>query len=369
MLKLCSDWVRSVRFARGWVGSRWDVDESEIELGRDGTIVPGTLFLPAGRRAGLPGWVVLHGITRPGRLHPSLLRFARSVAATGAAVLVPDIPEWRALRLSPATVVPTIRASILALDARPETVPGRTGLVGFSFGAPTGIAAAADPSMAGHLAGVVGFGGYCDLERTMRFQFTGRHEWAGREERLVPDPYGRWVVGANYLTGIPGHEDADDVADALRHLAAEAGDRRIESTSPVYDPVKSSLRREIAPERRPLFDLFAPHSGRQPDEGQGERLAVELARAARRAAPALDPRPVLDRVPVPVRLVHGREDRLIPYTETLRLARRFPKGADVSAFVTGLFAHSQPHSAGARFRFAWEGVRFLDGLRRALGVA
>ena len=184
MFKLCSDWVRSVRFARGWVSGRWDVDESEVELARDGTVVPGTLFLPPGRRGGLPGWVVLHGITRPGRLHPSLLRFARSVAATGAAVLVPDIPEWRALRLSPATVVPTIRASILALDARPETVPGRTGLVGFSFGAPTGIAAAAHPSMAGHLAGVVGFGGYCDLERTMRFQFTGQRSGSDRLPRL-----------------------------------------------------------------------------------------------------------------------------------------------------------------------------------------
>ena len=58
----------------------------------------------------------------------------------------------------------------------------------------------------------MGFGGYCDLERTLRFQFTGEHEWNGEAHSLRPDPYGRWIVGANYLTAVPGFEDSERVA-------------------------------------------------------------------------------------------------------------------------------------------------------------
>ena len=36
-----------------------------------------------------------------------------------------------------------------------------------------------------------------------------------RVYRMDPDPYGRWIVGGNYLTRIPGLEDAGDVASAL----------------------------------------------------------------------------------------------------------------------------------------------------------
>ena len=85
--------------------------------------------------------------------------------------------------------------------------------------------AATDPRLEGHLAAVVGFGGYCDLTRTFRFQFSGRHEWQGKVESLQPDPYGRWIVGANYLTDVPGYQDADRVAGALSTLGIQPGDR------------------------------------------------------------------------------------------------------------------------------------------------
>jgi pimeloyl-ACP methyl ester carboxylesterase len=367
---MLTDSVRTLRFLRGWVTTRWSVDEHEIVVERQGGPVPASLFVPRGRARGLTGWVVLHGITRPGRAHPSLLRFARSLASTPAAVLVPEIPEWRELRLAPESAASTIRASILALDARPETEPGHTGVVGFSFGAPMAIAASTDPSLSGHLSAVVAFGGYCDLERTMRFQFSGRHEWQGREERLVPDPYGRWVVGANYLTGVPGHEDAEDVAAAVRELAREAGDRRIASVSPIFDPIKERLREALPRSRRDVFDLLAPPStAPAPDDETVEVFGTALARAARAAAPGLDPGPILDRVRTPVRLVHGRYDELIPYTETLRLQAGFPPEADVHAFVTGLFAHAKGSSTGASLHFAKEGIRFFNGLRRAIGVA
>jgi pimeloyl-ACP methyl ester carboxylesterase len=266
--------------------------------------------------------------------------------------------------------VPTIRAAVLTLDLRPETRSGHTALAGFSFGAPQAVIASTHPSLDGHLHGVVGFGGYAELPRTLRFFFTGEHEWHGRSFRTPPDPYGRWLVGANYLTLIPEHREAGDVEEALWRLASEAGERQVISWSKVYDPLKRELRTALAPERRPVFDLFAPPSDREPPGGpEVDAMVQALSRTLDRVSPLLDPRPYLDRVRVPVRLIHGRHDHLIPFTETLRLRDAFPVGADVEADVSALFAHSGESGPGSPIRTVGEGLRFLGILRNVLSMA
>ena len=362
--------IRALRFALGWMTRRVGVDEREIRIPGEGGPLPATLFLPSKAQRRLPGWVVLHGLTRPGRAHPSLRRFARALAGTPAAVLVPEISEWRKLRLSPERSVPIIRSAVLALDRRPEIRKSRIALVGFSFGAPQAVIASAHPSLDGHLHGVVGFGGYADLSRTIRFFFTGEHEWRGERYRSSPDPYGRWIVGANYLTKVPGYEDTGEVARALWRLAARAGEEQVPSLDPRYDELKAKLRDSLSREQKRVFDLFAPPTREEPPEGpEIEALIRALADVVSKASPLLRPEPHLAGVRVPVRLVHGRDDELIPFTETLRLRAAFPEEADVEAHITALFAHSGGSGVGSLIQTVREGVRFLRILRRIMAMA
>jgi len=349
---------------------RGAVEAREVEYDRGGERLPATLYRPARAAGRLPGWVVLHGLTWHGRAHPSLVRFARAIAASGAIVLVPEIPEWRQLRVAPAITVPTIRAAILALDALEESAPGRTGLLGFSFGATQGLIASVDPLLDGHLAAVAAWGGYADLHRLFHFGLTGEHEWEGVRHHLEPDRYGGWIMGANYLTCVPGHEADGAVAEALRTLAEEAGRRQVRSWLPEYDPVKRALRATLHPAQRPLFDAFAPPAGQPaPDPDAAIALAHQLAEAARRQDPLLDPAPFLARVPVDVLLAHGRDDRLVPFTETLRLGRALPPARLHGPTITSLFAHS-----GGRERdlgvtgLVRETTRLLGVLRGILGL-
>lgn len=355
---------RVVRYAWSWSRQRAPVTETEVQVPLDSTSVPGSFYMPHRSGSRLPGWVLLHGITRPGRKHPTLERFARALASTPAAVLVPEIPPWRELSLDPDHAVPTIQAAILALSERPETAPDRIGLIGFSFGSPQALVASTDPRLQGKLKAVVGFGGYFDLRRTLRFLFTGQHDWNGTTYRLRPDPYGRWVAGANYLTETEGFRDSEDVAVALRELAAYAGDVRANSWDPVYDEIKDRLEAQVASERRPLYRLFVPSREDPPvDPDAGRDLADALADAARRRSSLLDPAPFLERVSVPVRLIHGKQDHLIPFTETLRMAESFPAGHDVDARITGLFAHSNVTDGKSLLGSAAEQVSLLNGLR------
>lgn len=345
--------------------------------------VPATVVRPAGARDHpLPSWIVLHGMTRPGRRHAQLRRFVRALATTRAVVVVPEIPEWIGLELSPGVTLPTVQGALRLLRTLPEAEPGRTALAGFSFGSPQAILSAADPSVRNDLAGAVGFGGYCDLERTVRFQLTGVHEWAGTLHRIRPDPYGRWIVGANFLTGVPEYEQAEDVARALWTLAAEAGDRQVSALDPSLNLRAEELRKTLPTSSRPVFDCFAPPGGEDPEPEAVEELVAGLSEAGRRSSRLLDPADQLETVDRQVHILHGRGDRLIPYTEALRMEKRlgreseakgerkgvWERGTGVHCTITALFAHSQGEGLPPLGQLLREGVAFAGALNGVLGA-
>jgi dienelactone hydrolase len=330
--------------------------------------LPASVYRPAGVTRALPGWVVLHGLTRTGRQHPSLVRFARAVASAGNVVFVPEIPEWRALRVAPAVTVGTIAAAVLALQQRDDVRHDRVGIFGFSFGATQALVAASQPATAALLAGIAAWGGYCDLRRLFRFGLTGLHEIDGTTYHTRPDPYGAWIIAGNYLTEVPGHEDAAPVADAVLSLAREAGDRGLYAWEPVFDESKRRLREPLSARHRELFDMLAPATDRaRPAEERVLQLADDLADTVVRVDPLLEPRPFLPAVGVPVVLAHGRDDRLIPFSETLRLAQHVPPARVRSITITALFQHSGGTRSGlGPVGIAREGARFLLLLRRVL---
>ena len=359
---------RTLRYVRSWLTDRADLVEEEVPLARNGADVPATLIRPRAGSKPRPGWIVLYGITRTGRRHDQLMRFTRALASTGSVVIVPEVPEWRSLNIAPGLTVPTVEAAVAGLRARADVASRPLGVVGFSFGAPHAIAAAGAPSVRDEIAGAVGFGGYCDLARTIRFMLTGRHEWDGDRHRLQPDPYGRWIVAANYLTAIPEHEGAEDVAEALRALAAHAGDSGRRAWDPSLDSVKSQLRGDVAPHRRSLFDLFAPPSDREPDPERAASVAEQLAEAAVRVDPEIDPARALARVDRPVHVLHGRHDRLIPFTEGLRIRSKLPPTTWSRATVTRLFGHSSQDPFPGRLEGITEAAVFLNALSGVLGL-
>lgn len=332
--------ARTARFLRAYLRGDGRLREEEVTIDVAGTPAEATLYLPP-RKGRVPGWVVLHGMTVPGRRHRAMTRFVRSLAASGAAVLVPDVPAWRALTLDLAAARRTIAAGARSLAARPEVLPGGVGAVGFSFGATQALIAAADPAVQRDLRAVVSFGGYADVRRMVRCAFTGEHEWMGERHRLEPDPYGRWILAGNFLTHVPGLEGMGEVARAAHALALEAGRRGVMAWDAEYDALKAEIRAGLDAAGREVWDLLAPPAGPVPaDTAAAERLADAMAEAMLARFPGLDPMPHLPHLRGRVVLSHGRADRLIPWTESLRLQALMPASVDLSVTITGLFAHS-----------------------------
>lgn len=359
--------LRAARFMHGFVQpGRTRLTSGELVLDVEGCQVPATLIRPAGTHP-LPGWIVLHGITVPGREHPVLVRFATALAASGAVVIVPEVPAWRRLEIRPSATRPTVAAAAKHLRDRADVSGNRHTLVGFSFGATQALVAAAHPEVSPSIATVVGFGGYCDLGRTLRCMVTGEHEWRGVEHRLEPDPYGRWIVGANYIRQVPEYAHMQALADGLRDLALEAGTRGVYAAESEYDAFKAELRQGLPEEQRKVWDILAPPAGVLPPAEPGRALAARLTAAAIRTDPEIDPSSAFPHFAQRIVLAHGHGDRLIPYTETLRLREAMPDHLDVNVTITRLFAHSR--EAAERpglLDYPGEVVRYCGLLARAL---
>ncbi|MDP1646527.1 MAG: hypothetical protein Q8K35_09335 [Thiobacillus sp.] len=266
--------------------------------------VSGAPGCPRAALVAVPGAVPL------GKDDPRLVAFATTLARAGFAVLAPDIRGFRELRIRPSDVR-EIADAFTWLARRPELAPeGRAGMFAFSYSVGPALLAALEDDIRDQVRFVVGVGGYHDLPRAMRFFTTGWFEHDGQWQRITPDDTGRMVLVYSSLDYLAGGADRAvfDRMVALRtrdpgaDLSPLAADLSLDAHA-VY-----ALAVNADPAR--FAGLFA----RLP---QAMRADIELLDLARH-----DLRPLKARLI----LVHGRNDNLIPWPESLALAAAVPEG-------------------------------------------
>jgi hypothetical protein len=245
-----------------------------------------TVWRPA-RKPPWRGLVLVHGLTPDGKDDPRLRWAAELLARTGLAVLAPDLPRLRSLRLSPDDAGP-VAAAVRRLVADPGV--GRAPLVVVSASVAAGpvLAALADPRLPAPVDLLVTLGGYADARELVRYFTTGAYahgEVAGRR-RIDPGRVEAFLA-----------RNLDLVRDpAARALAANDDPARVDT-----------LLAALPAETRALLDALSPA----------------------RHAP---------RVPGRLLIVHGRGDPTVPFTESLRLAAALDPGRHRLVLV-GLVDH------------------------------
>ena len=264
--------------------------------------VPGTsadLYLHAGLHAGIP-LVLVHGFSPDGKDDPRVRDAAALLARAGFDAAVPTIPGLTRGRLGPEDVEPVIAA--LAARTAPALV------VGVSVGAGPALLAAADSRVRERVGAVLTLGGYASAREVLRFWLTGAYAYEGVHGRVDHDPeLVRMFVRAN----------ANRLDPASRTLL-EAGDP--EGAGRLLDAPPPDLQRYL--------DALSPL----------------------RAVPAIG---------APLILIHGRTDRAVPYTESLRLAAARPERTTL--VLVGLVEHIE----GGQAR-GWRGARDFLALWRVM---
>lgn len=299
-------------------------------------------------------FVIFPGVHSGGLDEPRLVTFSRRLAATGTPVLSVPLPDLREFRLTERTT-DMIEDTTIWLSERTElTRDRRVGLAAVSFAGGLALVAAGRPSLADRVHVVVSLGGHADLPRTMTYLCTGRlpdgtvrppHDYGvviillGAIERVVPPDQVAVLTRAVHTFLDASSADSSNQPRSAE-LFAEARRQADQLPEPSAQFMKWVLDRDVAALGARLLPLV---------EDLGGAAALSPARSR---APQ-----------VPVFLLHGDQDNVIPSSETTMAAAYLESQGNhrVRWLLTPLVTHANL-AERVGLGDAWKLVRFWKEL-------
>src|SRR5712672_1195216 len=307
---------------------RWEtyaVTTQEITLPTQDGPVRARLYLPSGVTHP-PGMVVAHGIHHLGIDEPRLMSFARAAAGGGFAVLTPQIDAMADYHVDAASMA-TIGESPGWLQQRLGTGP--VTVVGVSFAGSLSLLAACDPRYAPHIRALVLMGAYDNLGRVSRFLATSEAEFPdGRVAPYTAHDYGAAVFVYSNLENFFPASDLSVAHEALRDWLwerPEAAQRLLPRLSPAGRATMEMLLARKINQLRPQI--------------------LEVIRADEPQLAEMSPQGKLGSLQVPVFILHGAADDIIPSTESLWLQREVPPKYLREVLITPAFSHVDPEKS------------------------
>ncbi len=260
------------------------------------------LYLP-GNGKPEAGIVLVPGAVPDGKDNQALIAFAMTLARARFAVLAPELSGQRELKVQPGharEVADAFRHLVEREDLSPR---GRAGIAAFSYGVGPAVLAALEDDVRGRVRFVLGVGDYHDIRASIRFFTTGYFEDNGAPRHLKPDDYGKLVFAKSVLDQI-GSRDDRVTLDAM--VSARLRDSGAEL---------SALAKKLGPEGLAVYRLLT-----NTDPQETARLLAALPQPILETIDALTlDNKELHRLTARLLLVHGKNDRLIPYPESLAL--------------------------------------------------
>jgi dienelactone hydrolase len=303
------------------------------------------LYQPTGSHARAA--LLTSGLHASGIDEPRLVRLAQQIAGSRIAVVTPDIPELSRFEIAPAiTDAIEDAGSWLASDA--TLAPDHTAaLMGISFSGGLSIVAAGRPSLHGRVAYVFSLGGHDDLTRVLRYLCTGH------EPRPMPDvQLGSSARDADFV--LPPHDYgvavillslADRLVPAAQVLRLREGVRQYLWASALdggvdrarapaeFESVRKlqkALPEPSATLLRYVLERDVAHLGARLLPLIGASGAADGLSVSKSAKPT-----------VPVFLLHGLEDNVVPAVESEYMAADLRGHAPVRLLLSGLISHAE----------------------------
>ena len=266
-----------------------------------------------------PGLVVFHGVHHLGMDEPRLTSFARAMASTGLTVLTPELPDIKDYRVSEASIHAIGGSAKWLSQQKNATV----GVMGLSFSGGLALVAAADPDFKPSMRFVFAVGSQGAMERVASYYRTGSAARPdGTTEILPAHEYGPLVLEYEHVEEFVPAADVEPIRAVLRAHLYE--DRDLETSS------TQALNATQIVEARKLMDATSD-STRDLLQASETRHMADMQR--------LSPGGHLHDLTVPVFLLHGEADNIIPAAETLWMANELRAETLQAALVSPMLSH------------------------------
>ncbi|ACM22096.1 hypothetical protein Geob_3758 [Geotalea daltonii FRC-32] len=268
----------------------------------------------------LAAMLLLPGAAEKGKDDPRLQALAMSMARARFAVLVPDLQGFRSLQIGSRDTEDVTRCFYWLATQQDLAPNGRAGLCGISYACGPAVLAALDPLIAQRVRFIMTIGGYYDLVRVLTFFTTGYFQKEGTWQYREPNHYGKWVF---VLSNIRRLSLATD-----RQLFARMAARKLDDPGAAVGDLADGL----SPEGRNFFN-FIENRDRTRVTALIGRLPLSIRQEITRLNIAgYD----MGRLKAQMIILHGYDDDIIPYTESVALAENISRGQGSLYLVQGL---------------------------------
>ena len=319
------------------------INQRDLTLQTEAGVVRARLYVPT-RHPHSPGLVVFHGVHHLGIDEPRLIAFARAMAACGLTVLTPELPDIKDYRVSEESVR-VIGASVKWFAQQGNR---SVGVMGLSFSGGLALVAAADPSYRPSMRFVFAVGSQGAMGRIANYYQTGSEPRPDGTTQLLPaHEYGPLVLEYEHVDEFVPATDVALVREVLRaHLYEDK-------------PAEDAAAALLSPRQR-------NEALRLMDAGSDSTRAMLRASALRHTAemPGLSPETHLHDLTVPVFLLHGEADNIIPAAETLWMASELRATTLQAALVSPVLSHLDMAKAPSAWD-EWKLVHFIAQVLRA----
>jgi pimeloyl-ACP methyl ester carboxylesterase len=222
------------------------------------------------------------------------------------------------------------------------------GMAGLSFALGPSVLALFEPGVEAHTDFILAIGGYYDLEEAITYFTTGYYRSGPGEpwQHRALNGWGKWAF---VYTNADRLEDPQD-EDLLRRMA------EIKIRDPAADV--SELVEALGPEGRSVYALMTNEDPERVPE-LVERLPTQVREEIR--ALDLSRRPI-ETLDVEFILIHGRDDPVIPFTQSVALAETMGDERARLYLIDDL-NHVDPETPGLR-----DGIRMIQAVYRVLAI-
>jgi pimeloyl-ACP methyl ester carboxylesterase len=278
--------------------------------------------------------LLVTGVHPAGIDEPRLVSLARKLAETNVTVVTPDIPELSRFELTSAVTDQIEDTAIWLATQSGLSTTGRIGLMGISFSGGLAVVAAGRPALRDHVLYVFSFGGHDDLRRVVEYLCTGL-ERDGITKAIAPHDYGVALVLLNIAERLVPLEQVGPLREAVRRFLVASYLDRFDKPGAAREfaalrDVARTLPEPAATLLRYVNDRDVAHLGPRLRPHIGFYVDNPALSPARSPAPS-----------APVYLLHGRDDNVIPASESEHLANRLRGQVSVRLLVSDLISHAE----------------------------
>ncbi len=254
--------------------------------------------------------------------HPAMIMLGKIISSLGYVVFIPRIPPLKNLNISSENIDWFKRAYSEILK-RPETKIDNISILGLSYGGSLLLKASMDEQFySPRPKSIMIYGSPYDLDTCLEYLLSGKINVGSKSYNIKPNPWGIIVLLHNYLGSINIGYDTSIMRKILNHRIKDEFDQAENLILTLDTDKQKTVRAALNADRNEEID----------------RIVKIIVDQCKNQIKEISPKEWCKEVDHKVFIMHGANDSMVPYTESLSLYEDIKKS---DLFISYLYEHKE----------------------------